>query len=87
MADPWASDAASPAARPVGSDSLPRTRRRAPPDVEQPPPIVRACQLMYVGAALSGIGAVVSALQTDAIRDALEDEHARPDASRDRHRR
>ena len=42
--------------------------------MEQPPPIVRACQLMVVGAVLSGIGAIVSALSAGTIRDALEDD-------------
>jgi hypothetical protein len=43
------------------------------PDVGQPPSIVQAVRLMWVGAALSALGVLLTFTQTDAIRDAVED--------------
>lgn len=47
---------------------------RTRPAMARPPTIVRACQLMVVGAVLSAIGALVSALSAGTVRDALEDD-------------
>jgi hypothetical protein len=45
----------------------------APVQVDQPPAIRNAVRLMYLGAVLSLIGVVLTPLQTDAIREAVED--------------
>jgi hypothetical protein len=45
----------------------------APPDVAQPPSVLLAVRLMYVGAVLSLVGLLTTVTRTDAIRDAVED--------------
>lgn len=60
---------------PWASDNLPpHPMAHAPrPDVEQPRSIAQAVRLMFVGAALSAIGVLLTFTQTDAIREAVED--------------
>jgi hypothetical protein len=63
---------------PWASDNLPQHPMSgyAPVEIEQPPAIRNAVRLMYVGALLSLIGVLLTPLQTDAIRDAVEDSDA-----------
>ena len=67
--------APGPPPGPWASDNLPRhPMANAPrPDVAPPPSIVQAVRLMWVGAALSALGVLLTFTQTDAIRDAVED--------------
>jgi hypothetical protein len=60
---------------PWASDNLPPhpMSYAAPMDMEQPPSIRLAVRLMWVGAALGLLGALLTLTQTDAIRDAVED--------------
>jgi hypothetical protein len=60
---------------PWASDNLPPHPMSgyAPQPVEQPQSILTAVRLMYVGAALSLLGLLLTFTQTDAIRDAVED--------------
>lgn len=67
-ANPWPSDTHE-AAGPWASDH----RSPAMPAATQPPSIVTAVKLMYVGAGLTALGILVSFLQIDALRDAIED--------------
>jgi hypothetical protein len=62
---PWASDNLPP--HPVSG--------YAPQPVEQPPSIRTAVRLMYVGAALSLLGVVLTLVQIDTIRDTIEDDN------------
>lgn len=57
------------------SDSRPaHPMAHAPrPDLEQPPSIRTAVRLMWLGAALSALGVLLTFTQTDAIREAIED--------------
>lgn len=54
---PWASDYRSPAAGPMA----------------KPQTILQAVKLMYVGAGLTVLGVIASLLQTDSIRESIED--------------
>jgi hypothetical protein len=60
---------------PWASDNLPEhpMAYATPPQVEQPQPIRLAVRLMWLGAALSLLGVLLTFTQTDAIRDAIED--------------
>lgn len=60
---------------PWASDNLPQhPMAYAPrPDVPQPTSILQAVRLMFVGAAISAVGVLLSFTQTDAIREAVED--------------
>src|SRR5690606_39263381 len=60
---------------PWASDNLPpHPMAYAPrPDVPQPKSILQAVRLMFVGAALSAVGVLLTFTQTDAIREAIED--------------
>jgi FtsH-binding integral membrane protein len=60
---------------PWASDNLPQhpMSYATPPEVEQPPSIRLAVRLMWLGAALSLLGVLLTFTQTDAIRDAIED--------------
>ncbi len=60
---------------PWTSDNLPPhpMAYAAPVQVEQPPSIRTAVRLMWVGAALSALGVLLTFVQTDAIREAIED--------------
>lgn len=60
---------------PWASDNLPPHPMSgyAPQPVEQPQSIRTAVRLMYVGAALSLLGVLLTFTQTDAIRDAIEE--------------
>jgi uncharacterized membrane protein len=64
-----------PPSGPWASDNLPPHPMSgyAPQPVEQPPSIRTAVRLMYLGAALSLVSALLTFTQTDAIRDAVED--------------
>jgi hypothetical protein len=64
-----------PPTGPWASDNLPPHPMSgyAPQPVEQPQSIRTAVQLMYVGAALSLLGVLLTFTQTDAIRDAIEE--------------
>ena len=64
-----------PQSGPWSSDDLPPHPMSGyePAPVEQPQSILTAVRLMYVGAALSLLGALLTFTQTDAIRDAVED--------------
>lgn len=64
-----------PPAGPWASDNLPQHPMAfAPrPDVPQPKSILQAVRLMFVGAAISAIGVLLTFTQTDAIREAIED--------------
>lgn len=67
--------APAPPAGPWASDNLPQhPMAYAPrPDVPQPKSILQAVRLMFVGAALSAVGVLLTFTQTDAIREAIED--------------
>jgi hypothetical protein len=43
------------------------------PDVPQPMSVLQAVRLMWVGAAISAVGVLLTFTQTDAIREAIED--------------
>jgi hypothetical protein len=60
---------------PWASDNLPQhpMSYATPADVEQPQNIRLAVRLMWLGAALSLLGVLLTFTQTDAIRDAIED--------------
>jgi hypothetical protein len=60
---------------PWASDNLPEhpMAYATPADVEQPQTIRLAVRLMWLGAALSLLGLLLTFTQTDAIRDAIED--------------
>ena len=82
MSDPTSGPFETPPPPPSGpwaSDSLPPIRCRAtsPRPVEQPPRILTAVRLMYLGAVLSLLGVLLTFTQTDAIRDTVEDERQR----------
>lgn len=62
-AGPWASDDLPP--HPMSYVQV--------PEVEQPPSIRTAVRLMWVGAALSLVGVLLTFTQTDAIREAVEE--------------
>lgn len=64
-----------PPSGPWATDNLPPHPMSGyePAPVEQPPSILTAVRLMYVGAALSLLGVLLTFTQTDAIRDAVED--------------
>lgn len=64
-----------PPAGPWASDNLPPHPMSgyAPAPVEQPPSILTAVRLMFVGAAFGLLGVLLTFTQTDAIRDAVED--------------
>jgi hypothetical protein len=66
-----------PPSGPWASDNLPPhpMTGHAPQPVEQPSSIRTAVRLMYIGAALSLSGAVVTLAQIDAIRDTIEDDN------------
>jgi hypothetical protein len=66
-ANPWPSD--TPAEGPWASDY----RAPAPQAPSRPATIATAVKLMYVGAALTAIGMLLTFLQVDAIRDSIED--------------
>jgi hypothetical protein len=67
-------DPGPPPAGPWASDNLPPNPLAAGADVEQPPSILTAVRLMWVGAALTAIGVLVTLLQIDAIRDQIEED-------------
>lgn len=64
-----------PPAGPWASDNLPpHPMAYAPrPDVPQPKSILQAVRLMFVGAAISAVGVLLTFTQTDAIRESVED--------------
>jgi hypothetical protein len=63
-----------PPAGPWASDDLPAYQGTAPaPVAERPPSITTAVKLMWAGAGLTVLGILTTFLQTDAIRDRIED--------------
>lgn len=78
MSDPTSGPFETPPPPPSGpwaSDNLPPHPMSGyePAPVEQPSTILTAVRLMYLGAALSLLGVLLTFTQTDAIRDAVED--------------
>ena len=71
----WPSDSA-PQAGPWASDNLPpHPGMPGPVDVPQPPSIVTAVRLMWVGAALTIVGLLVGFLTVDTVREQIEDDN------------
>jgi hypothetical protein len=67
-------DPGPPPAGPWASDDLPPHPLVTGVEVEQPRSILTAVRLMWVGAALTGIGVLITLLQIDAIRDQIEED-------------
>jgi hypothetical protein len=66
-------DGEPPPAGPWATDNLPPRPEAYGAQVEQPPSILTAVRLMWVGAALSAISILVALLQIDAVRDQIEE--------------
>jgi hypothetical protein len=64
-----------PPSGPWASDNLPPHPGAPTQQVEQPPSIVTAVRLMWVGAGLSALGILFTLFQTDAIRDQVEEDN------------